>query len=147
VGTRIPQIRPRSRERAVPSAAVGVMKIKAKTVTSTSSKSSRRIAAADPCTTAGLAAFAAFFLLLLVGGVLLPKFGDVELEDLGIIGRIATYMPLPLLISGIVLVIIGNRRTMKRIEARRSICIACGYNRTGLKPDEKCPECGITAET
>jgi hypothetical protein len=116
----------------------------------------KRLVAADPFTRIGWALFIGFFLLNF-GSHLLREFAGVLLYQLGPVGRVLMFMPLPMMITCLALLLIGRHRAKKRIEARRSICIACGYNRTGLNqarrevpgvragrrqvsPDGVCPE-------
>jgi hypothetical protein len=117
------------------------------------SETTMRVAAADPYTKAGWVVFSAGWvaiaLIFLFGPALAPLLGlrSNNTEVFDVVVNVAAIMPILLIPLSLILMNIGGRRALKRIELRHSICIACGYNRTGLKPEKTCPKCGITAET
>jgi tRNA(Ile2) C34 agmatinyltransferase TiaS len=44
----------------------------------------------------------------------------------------------------VALVYFGVKKFRRRVE--RHECVACGYSRAGLGPNDRCPECGTAAE-
>jgi hypothetical protein len=106
-----------------------------------------RVHLSSTCTTIGTAMLVAFCLLVLAVGILMPLNFHVELEDLGMVGRSMRTVLIPLLVGGFALRLFGKYRTKERFEYRYSTCAVCGYDISIIAPEDKCPECGVSANS
>jgi hypothetical protein len=84
---------------------------------------------------------------MVVALVLLPLVAALAVQVLGLSGRVWDALPVIVFVSVVVVMIVAGvamsrRMVLEETREREGKCSKCGYDRTGLKIGDACPECG-----